>query len=372
MLELPHKLESENLFSKNLENISEKVFSLKRIDNNDCLTLLQTSNYPQLFSLANFLREKNYSNYTTYSVTRHINYSNVCKLRCRFCNFRKDENSKEVKRLKIDEILGLVDELKDEKCVEIHITGGLDKQFSFYDALNLIREIKKIRSDAIIKSFTMVEIDYFAKSANLSDEDVFWSLKECGVSSFPGGGAENFSESVRKKICPEKIDGNRWLELAKKAHKIGFKTNATMLYGIGETPYDIIYHLECLRDLQDETGGFMSFIPLLFQKENTPFSHLKDVSLLEQLKIYAVSRIYLDNFPHIKSHWVMAGLKAAELSQWTGVDDIEGTVYEERIAHAAGAKTPTMLKKEQLISLINSAFRIPVERDGLYRILKKD
>jgi aminodeoxyfutalosine synthase len=354
-------------FSKNLERTALKIVDGKRIAARDCLRLLEHKNLSEIFFLANFMREKRYGFFTTFSVNRHINYSNICKNRCLFCAFRKEENSKEAKRLSVDAILKIVDGLKHYPNLEIHITGGLDPKFSFDDALNLVRKIKEIKKEAIVKAFTMVEIDYFSKTSGLKDVEIIRKLKEAGISSFPGGGAEIFSPRLRKKICPLKIDGERWLELSRKAHKLGIPTNATMLYGIGETSEEIAEHLYQLRSLQDETGGFMSFIPLLFQKENTPFKKLKDVTLLEQLKIYAVSRIFLDNIPHIKNHWAMAGLKSAELSQWCGVDDLEGTVFEERIGHEGGAKTPIGMTKEAVVKIIKAAQRIPVERDGLYR-----
>lgn len=354
-------------FTKKIERVGLKVVDGKRISFSDCLRLLEHKNLSEIFFLANFIREKKYGFFTTFSVNRHINYSNICKNKCLFCAFRKEENSKNAKRLSIDSILKIIDEIKHYPNLEIHITGGLDPKFSFEDALMLVRKIKEIKRETIIKAFTMVEIDHFSKTSGLSDLEVIRRLREAGISAFPGGGAEIFSQRIRKKICPLKISGKRWLELSKKAHKLGIPTNATMLYGIGETTEEIAQHLFELRSLQDETNGFMSFIPLLFQKENTPLKGLKNVTILEQLKIYAVSRIFLDNFPHIKNHWAMAGLESAELSQWCGVDDLEGTVFEERIAHESGAQTPVGINKEGIIKIIKAAQRIPVERDGLYR-----
>lgn len=358
-------------FSKDIEKIALKIINGERISSDDCLKLLEHNNLSEMFYLANIIREKRYGSFTTFSVNRHINYSNICQNKCLFCAFRKEENSKEARRLSIDSILKIVDEIKNYPYLEIHITGGLDPNFSFDEALTLVKKIKEIKKEAIIKAFTMVELDYFAKTSGLKDVEVLKKLKEAGISSFPGGGAEIFSPRIRKKICPLKIDGKRWLELSKKAHKLGIPTNATMLYGVGETEKEIVQHLDKLRSLQDETSGFMSFIPLLFQKENTPLKKLREVALAEQLKLYAVSRIFLDNIPHIKNHWVMSGLKAAEISQWCGVDDLEGTVFEERIGHEGGAKTPIGMTKEAIEKIIKAANRIPVERDGLYKRVKK-
>ncbi|MCX7830400.1 MAG: CofH family radical SAM protein [Acidobacteria bacterium] len=358
--------------SKEIEKIAAKIFNSNRISEKECIKLLKSKRFDEIAYHANYIREKKYKNITTYAINRHINYSNICQNDCLFCAFRKDKNSKEAKRLKVEEILKIIDEIKHFKNVEIHITGGLDPQFTFKDALSLVKKVKEIKSKAIIKAFTMVEIDFFAKNEGVDESKIMSKLKESGVSSFPGGGAEIFSDRIRKKICPSKINSDRWLELSRKAHKLGIPTNATMLYGIGETSEEIVDHLKRLRTLQDETNGFMSFIPLLFQKENTALKNLKAISLVEQLKIYAVSRLFLDNIAHIKNHWAMAGLKSAELSQWCGVDDLEGTLFEERIGHEGGAKTPIGMKKEEIVKIIKSAGRTPAERDGLYNIIKKD
>lgn len=356
---------------KETEQILLKAVNSKRISKEECVKLLRFASPSNIFYIANYVRERKFGNKTTFSVNRHINYSNICVNRCLFCAFRKDENSNEAKRLKIESILKIVEEVKDFPNLEIHITGGLDPKFTFENALDLVRKIKEIKKEAIIKAFTMVEIDYFSRKSGIKDFEVIRRLKEAGVSSFPGGGAEIFSTRIRKKICPSKISSKRWLNLSKKAHQLGIPTNATMLYGIGETDEEIADHLDKLRSLQDRTQGFMSFIPLLFQKENTPLCKLKEVSLLRQLKIYAVSRIFLDNIPHIKNHWAMSGLKSAELSQWCGVDDLEGTVFEERIGHEGGAKTPIGITREEVEKIIIRAGRIPVERDGLYKKVKK-
>jgi len=357
--------------SEEADKILAKAVNFKRISKDECIKLLKFACPSELFYTANYIREKLFGNKTTFSVNRHINYSNICENRCLFCAFRKEDGSKEAKRLTIESILNDIEKMRDLPNLEIHITGGLDSQFSLKDALNLVKGIKEIKGDAIIKAFTMVEIDFFSRTSGISDFDVIKKLKEAGVSAFPGGGAEIFSEEIRKRISPRKIDGQRWLALSKTAHKLGVPSNATMLYGIGETEEEIADHLDRLRTLQDETKGFMSFIPLLFQKENTPLHTLKELSLIKQLKIYAVSRIFLDNIGHIKNHWVMSGLKSAELSQWCGVDDLEGTVVEERIGHEGGAKTPIGMTKDEIVRLIKSAGRIPVERDGLYRKTKK-
>lgn len=355
--------------STNINKIFSKILNSNRITKSECVKLLNLKRVEEIFYLANNVREKKYGNNTTFSINKHINYTNVCENRCLFCAFYRDEKSSEVKRFFPNDLKKILEEVKNLKNIEIHITGGLDPKFTFEKALEVIKTIKQIKKDAIIKAFTMVEIDFFAKTSGLKEIKVMERLKEAGVSSFPGGGAEIFSKKIRNKICPQKINSERWLALSKMAHIIGIPTNATMLYGIGESSEQIADHLFRLRSLQDETHGFMSFIPLLFQSEKTPLKHLKKVSLLEQLKIYSVSRIFLDNIPHIKNHWAMAGLKCAELSQWCGVDDLEGTVFEERIAHEGGATTPIGMTREQVKKIIKDAGRIAVERDGLYNIV---
>lgn len=354
---------------KEIDKIFFKILNSGRISKSECIKLLNLKQVTEIFYIANIIREKKFGNKTSFSINRHINYSNVCQNKCLFCAFYRDEKSKEVKRILPNNLKKILEEVKNLKNIEIHITGGLDHKFTFEKALEVIKTIKQIKKDAIIKAFTMVEIDFFAKTSGLKEIKVMERLKEAGVSSFPGGGAEIFSKRIRKKICPQKIDSERWLVLSKMAHCLNIPTNATMLYGIGESSEEIADHLFRLRSLQDETHGFMSFIPLLFQSEKTPLKHLKKVSLLEQLKIYSVSRIFLDNIPHIKNHWAMAGLKCAELSQWCGVDDLEGTVFEERIAHEGGATTPIGMTREQVKKIIKDAGRIPVERDGLYNIV---
>lgn len=346
--------------------IADKVLNGVRLSPDDGLYLLRSKSLSFTGLLANLARERLHGNATTFSVNRHINFSNICSNRCSFCAFRRSEGEPGANRLSIREILEKALEAGGTGPVEIHVTGALDPLFRLEDALSMVRALKAAMPRSVIKAFTLVEIDHFSKISGREPEEVMALLKEAGVSAFPGGGAELFSENIRKKLCPEKISGERWLRLAELAHTSGIPTNATMLYGIGESDEERVDHLLKLRELQDRTGGFMAFIPLLFQKDRTPLSHLVGVGACEQLKVYAVSRLVLDNIPHIKVHWVMAGLKIAELSQWFGVDDIEGTVHEERIGHEGGAKAPSGLTKDAIRSIILRSGRVPRERDGLY------
>ena len=351
---------------RRLGEIAEKVLNGARLTTEDGLHLLRTPGIAFPGLLANFMREKLHGKATTFSVNRHINFSNICRNRCSFCAFRRNEGEPGSERLSSRQIVDKALEAGRTGPAEIHITGALDPLFSLCDALAVIRELKAAMPLSTVKAFTLVEIDHFSKMSGKPPEEVMALLKEAGVSAFPGGGAELFGEDIREKLCPEKISGERWLELAGMAHESGIPTNATMLYGVGETDEDRIDHLARLRDLQDRTGGFMAFIPLLFQKGNTCFSGIRAAGPCEQLRVYSVSRLILDNIPHIKVHWVMSGLKIAELCQWFGADDVEGTVHEERIGHEGGADTPMGLTKDDVRSLIERSGRLPLERDGLY------
>jgi aminodeoxyfutalosine synthase len=259
----------------------------------------------------------------------------------------------------------------NEGATEVHIVGGLhpDLAFEFYE--EVLRSLRTTAPALHIKAFTAVEIEYFSRISGLSVEQVLQRLIDAGLGSMPGGGAEILVEDVRQKICPEKISGARWLEIIRLAHLAGLKTNATMLYGHVETFADRVAHMQMLRDLQDETGGFQTFIPLAFQPENSDLKlDIKGTSGLDDLKTLAISRIFLDNFDHIKAYWVMLGEKIAQVSLAFGVNDLDGTVVEEKIGHDAGASSPQYLTKDGIINLIRKAGRIPVERDTLYRSLR--
>jgi aminodeoxyfutalosine synthase len=254
-----------------------------------------------------------------------------------------------------------------ERFDEIHMVGGLDPGLPLAKALDLIRAVKRANPSAHLKAFTLVEVDYYARTEGTTPEEVFSSMREAGLDSMPGGGAEILGEELRKRICPNKISGQRWLDLARIAHGMGIRTNCTMLYGHVETPADRVDHILRLRSLQDETGGFMAFIPLQFQKANTRYEHLHEATGVDNLRTLAASRLLFDNVDHVKVYWVMVGTKIAQTALWFGADDMDGTVVEERISHDAGAATPKGLPVEELVKLIRAAGRTPVERDTLYR-----
>lgn len=356
------------LRGQRLEEIALKVARGSRLSEEDGLELFRSPDLAVAGYLANLAREKRHGNVTTFAVNRHINFSNICANRCSFCAFRKDDGAPGAGRLSPDEVKRKVAEAGlPGKPLEVHITGALDPAFTLCDAVRMVSGVKNANPSAIIKAFTLVEVEDLARKSGKAAEVVMEDLRDAGVSAFPGGGAELFSERIRKRLCPEKTSGERWLQLAGTAHSLGIRTNATMLFGVGETDRERVEHMLMLREQQDRSGGFMAFIPLLFQKKNTPLEEVPTPSFAEQLMVFSVSRLLLDNFPHVKVHWAMSGLKMAELSQWFGVDDLEGTVVEERIGHEGGAETPHGLSRQLVVSLIARSGRTPLERDGLYR-----
>lgn len=357
------------MMDSTLQKIKDKVLASQRITDEECLLLYRSNDLIGLGEIANIIRERKNGNRTYYNLNRHLNYSNVCYVECKFCEFGQPKSSPKSYLLSLEEMKKTAEQSAKEGATELHIVGGLhpDYKIDYYE--NLLAELKKVAPSLHLKAFTAVEIDYFAKVSKLSVEDTLNRLRKAGLDSMPGGGAEIFAEGVRKEICPNKISGQRWLEIHRIAHKRGIKSNATMLYGHIEKDEDRVDHLKKLRDLQDETGGFQTFIPLSFIPFDTPMAHLPEPTGLTDLKQIAVSRIYLDNFDHIKTYWIMSGVKIAQLALSFGADDLDGTVTQERIVHMAGAKTPEKLNVETLQKLIREAGREPVERDTLYNTL---
>ncbi len=354
-----------------LQKIKEKVLAFQRINDEECLGLYASSDLIALGEIANIVRERKNGNRAYYNLNRHLNYSNVCYVECKFCEFGQPKSSPKSYLLELEEMKSLALKSQNEGASELHIVGGLhpDYKIDYYE--NLLSELKKVAPQLHLKAFTAVEIDYFAKVSKLSIEDTLQRLKIAGLDSMPGGGAEILGERVRREICPNKIKGERWLEIHRVAHQQGIRSNATMLYGHIEKDEDRVDHLRKLRDLQDDTKGFQTFIPLCFIPFDTPMAHLLEPTGLTDLKQIAVSRIYLDNFDHIKTYWIMSGVKMAQLALSFGADDIDGTVTQERIVHMAGAKTPEKLSEETIQKLIRETGREPVERDTLYNILHR-
>jgi len=356
---------------KQFDNIRAKIEAGVRISNDEALTLFESDNLLAVGDLAALANARCNGNKVYFNVNRHINYTNVCINRCTFCAFsRENEHENGAYTLALNDILRRAAEASAAGATEIHMVGGLhpDLPFDFY--LEVLAAIKADNPALHIKAFTAVEIDYFAKLTGQAPGEVIAELKLAGLDSMPGGGAEIFSREVRQQICPEKISGERWLEVTEQVHRTGLKTNATMLFGHVESYADRVDHLARLRQLQDRTGGFQAFIPLAFQPDNTRVPGAKGVGGVDALKTLAVSRIYLNNFRHIKAYWVMLGLKVAQVALSFGVNDIDGTVVEEQIGHDAGADSPQQLNKEQLVGLIRKAGKLPIERDTLYNELK--
>ena len=349
-----------------VNDIFAKVKACERISEVDCLTLLRSHDLITLGRMADTVRTRLNGDLAYYIVNCHINYSNICVNKCRFCAFGKSQDEEGAYELSLDEILARARQGLEDPITEFHIVGGLHPVLPYRFYLDMLRGLKELAPDVHIQAFTAVEIAHLAEMSGKSVADVLTELRECGLGSLPGGGAEIFSSEVRSQVCPTKLSAEGWLDVMKTAHRLGIRSNATMLYGHVERPEDIVDHLSRLRSLQDETGGFMSFIPLTFHPLNTALEKLPGPSGYSSLKVYAISRIFLDNFPHLKAFWIMLGLKLAQVSLAFGVDDLDGTVKEEKITHMAGAKTPEFLAVSELRRMIVEAGRQPVERNTLY------
>src|SRR3954470_24474641 len=347
--------------------IHEKVMTGERLSSEDGLALYGSNDILAVGWLANHVRERMNGNLCYFNVNRHINPTNVCVAACRLCAFGRKKDQPGAYTMALDEAWQTAAEGYSEAVTEFHIVGGLhpDLTLEYYE--DLIRGLKQRFPSVHLKAFTMVEWSFLAKRSKLSTKETIRRLKNAGVDSCPGGGAEIFSDRVRHIICDHKIDGGEWLEIAREVHESGMRSNATMLYGHVENDEDRVDHMMKRRKLQDETGGFQTFIPLAFHPDNTPLQHLPKTTGMLDIKQIAVSRLVLDNFPHIKSYWQMMTAKIAQISLRFGADDMDGTVIEEKIYHDAGATTPQGMRREELERLIRAAGRVPIERDTLYR-----
>lgn len=354
-------------------SMSEKVRSGQRIGEEEALFLFESRDLLAVGELAVAVNERKNGNRVYFNVNRHINHTNICVNRCKFCAFSRTAGDPGAYTYDLQEVRSRALEALHQGATEIHIVGGLhpDLPFEFY--LEMLKTVKSVSSDLHLKAFTAVEIDYLAGIAGLSIPETLQKLKKAGLGSLPGGGAEIFNERIRQVLCPEKISGEQWLNIMEDVHRAGLKSNATMLYGHLESFEDRVDHMRRLRDLQDKTGGFQVFIPLAFQPENTPIKLERRPGYgggVDDLKTLAIARIYLDNFANIKAYWVMLGEKIAQTALCFGVNDLDGTVVEEKIGHDAGAASPQAMSKEDIVTLIRKAGRIPVERDTLYNALR--
>ncbi|HEY1067349.1 MAG TPA: aminofutalosine synthase MqnE [Pirellulales bacterium] len=355
-----------------LREISDKVTAGERLSADDGLFLFDEKTPLQdVGALANIVRERKNGNNAYYNVNTHLNPTNVCVYRCIFCAFRSDLRSPKGYAMTDEQILARGREAVESGCTEMHIVGGLHHQRDYDWYVNIIRILHNAYPELHLKGWTAVEINWFQFLTKKPVREILQELIDAGLGSMPGGGAEIFHPEVRDVICEHKADYQNWIEIHRTAHQLGLRTNATMLYGHIENAFHRVDHLLKLRDLQDETGGFQTFIPLAFHPDNTKMTHIKKPSALTDLRVMAVSRLLLDNFDHIKAYWIMLGIGTAQTSLAYGADDLDGTVRHELIYHDAGAETPEILSVEQLHRLIREAGREPVERDTLYNRIER-
>lgn len=359
----------DSAISEDLKQIARKVMALERITPEEGILLYEKGELGYLGALANFVRESKNGNNVYFNRNFHVEPTNLCVFDCKFCSYsrmlKQTDGNWEMSE---EEILDKVRSYDGKPITEVHIVGGVHPKMGLMYFANLIKKIKELRPDVHVKAFTAVELEYMCRKAKVSYEEGLRILKEHGQDSLPGGGAEIFDEVIRKQICEDKCTATEWLEIHETAHKLGMPSNATILYGHVETYAHRIDHMNRLRILQDKTKGFNTFIPLKFRNKDNQMSHIAEVSLIEDLRNYAVSRIFLDNFAHLKAYWPMIGRSTAQLSLAFGVDDIDGTIDDStKIYTMAGAEEqkPTLTTQE-LVDLIKQVNRTPVERDTLY------
>jgi len=355
-----------------LDEIEVKVKKGIRLTREDGIALFQSNDLSWLGYLANIVRQRVSGEYVYFNVNCHINLTNICTSHCNFCAFGCDADSIQSYAMNKDNVIAIATQAaKDADLREFHIVSGLHPDWRFDYYVDIIKSLKSKLPHIHLKAFTAVEITHFAKISGKSIKEVLIELHSAGLDSMPGGGAEILSDRVRKELCPNKATASEWLEVARTAHKLGIRSNASMLYGHIETLEERVDHLLVLRDLQDETGGFQTFICFPFHPDNTTLDgKIIQTSVWDELKTMAISRLMLDNFKNIKAYWVMLTLPIAQLALGFGANDIDGTVSEEKIMHAAGAKSATSLTKEVMIETIHQTGRIPVERDSMYNIIK--
>ncbi len=354
-----------------LKPILEKVEAGARLSYEDGVVLYRTSDILGLGYMANLVRERLHGSTTYFNVNRHINPTDVCVASCRLCAFGKKAKDPKAYTMSLDQVWHVAGEGWTEAVTEFHIVGGLHPELTLDWYCEMLRGLRERFPQVHLKAFTMVEIGYLAQRTKISVREVLERLRDAGMDSLPGGGAEIFCDRVRRIICDHKITGEEWLETARTAHRLGLHSNCTMLYGHIETEEDRADHLVKLRALQDETQGFVTFIPLAFHPDNTPLGHIPKTTGFLDIKSIAVARLMLDNIPHIKAYWIMMTPAIAQIALRFGADDIDGTVVEEKIYHDAGATTSQSLRRGDLLRLIRRAGREPVERDTLYRPVQR-
>ena len=356
----------QSFLDKKLEPIWNKVQAGKRLDLDDCRVMHASPDVLGVGWMAKQTKEKRYGKQAFFVLNQKLEPTNICVLSCSFCDFATKKGQPNAYEMSLDEMV--------QRCSgeisEIHISGGMPLSWTLDNYVNIIRTLHERYPHVSIKAFTAVEVEWAARISKKSIREVLIQFKEAGLSALPGGGAEVFSERVRKAFFPFKIGAKEWLEVHRTAHELGIQTNATLLYGHMETPDERWHHLELLRNLQDEAPGFMSFIPLAFQPGTTGIP-VNGQTVNDDLKLLAISRLYLDNFPHIKAYWITLGVETASLGLHFGADDVDGTIGEEKIMHAAGAPSPVGLARQRREHLIREAGCEPVERDGLYNAVTR-
>jgi len=356
-----------------LKTIAQKVKHKERITDEECLLLFEKGSLAFVGALANYIRERLHGDRTYFNRNFHIEPTNVCVFSCNFCSYsRLYAHKEEGWELSIDQMLDIVKSYDGKPITEVHIVGGVHPKMNMAYFIELMQKIKSHRPQLHVKAFTAVELDYMFRKAKLTVAEGMKQLHEAGLDSLPGGGAEIFHPDIRKQICEDKVDASGWLEIHETAHRLGMHSNATMLYGHIEKYEHRIDHMRRLRELQDKTGGFNTFIPLKFRNQDNAMSHVPESVIIEDMRLYAIARIYLDNFAHLKAYWPMLGRQNAQLSLSFGVDDIDGTIDDStKIYSMAGSEeqTPAMSTQE-LITLIKQVKRKPIERDTLYNEVK--
>lgn len=353
-----------------LTAIAEKVNRGERLTYEEGVTLYTTPDLLSVGALADVVRTRMHGRTAYFNRNMHLNYTNICALSCKFCAFGKKEGEEQSYRMALEEIRRRMEEVRDEPLTEVHIVGGLDPKLPWDYYPEMLRIVKEVKPKVMLKAFTSIEIDFFARKFRKSHEEVLRELMAVGLDTMPGGGAEVFSENVRTELYRGKLDADGWMTVAKTAHRLGLKTNCTMLYGHIESVEERVRHLCTLREAQDDTGGFQAFIPLAFHPENTELAHLPHTTGFLDLRTIAVSRLMLDNIPHIKAYWIMLGTKVAQLALSFGANDLDGTVTRETIVAMAGGTTRGALSTDELLYLIRDAGYEPVERDSVYNIVR--
>jgi aminodeoxyfutalosine synthase len=354
-----------------LDPIASKVLAGERLAREDGIALYASNDLIGIGQLADHVRRRVNGDRVHFMVNRHINPTNVCENRCKFCAFSRSKGQEGAYEMTLGEIVAAAEEAIPDGAYEIHIVGGLHPDWPFEFYIDMVSRLRAaLPEHIIIQAFTAVEIEYYAKIGGLTSLEVLRRLKDAGLDAMPGGGAEIFSERTRLAAWEKKTSADDWLRIHGEAHSLGLKTNCTMLYGHIETLEERVDHLIRLREQQEKSGGFLAFIPLAFHPMNTELSDLPGTTGFDDLKTLAIARLMLDNIPHIKAFWIMLGLKIAQISTVFGVDDLDGTVVEERITHMAGASTPEALSKDDLVNMIAETGHVPVERDTLYRVIR--